>query len=648
MNIFDDLNREEVRFLSFPETGNSALDAIAVGPNGRSFPEFPSRFANSRFGASWDTAIYKDDELLEDTSLSVRYVVTVSDTARNIKVKFENEVVPDDVIKLYLVVGDKRPIDYNKPEKEDLRLANIRYSNLVEIVGFVIGDDVVKAIEDDSRLYQEYVDKFVRSFTESTSDVSALRKALSDAFTHYLENPRSNFFKRSFIGDLIKKELIKDLQEFWKPILSSLAREIRTLKIEDEKYWQPYTASGDLKSDAKYTPIFPVAEASQEVGLFFNGVIKQFEVFDTVISDYLNINTLKGKPDVIVFKDTTKNTILINIFREVYDFFKGIINFVKEGLENFIASFIDSGFTLNAFFVGVYNGVIHFIASLVDIISFFAGFLSGDSEQVFEAVRKEFEKLKEVGFFSYIYAQLAKFFEKISKRYDSSQAKYVITKNLGEDIFKVFETIITIYAGVQVVKRAARGIKGLRKQVDDTIELSSRNIDDLFTRTSDDIDELFRNKKSNKDGGILLTRSELLKFKRDIQLRYKNLGLKVEVVRNVPRFKKRLKRWNLDNTQGSFNPGPPPIMFLRPKSTQLTVQHEVWHLEDLDRLGIEQYKRTPNWSHEESVWFKILKNKSKWTKQELIDSYDYYKKTVWRAGGNPIINQDIEDIIKKK
>ncbi len=487
MSIFDEFNEEGIEalrptnrtFLNLPETSGNVLDAIAFSGSGGSFPEVQSLFKDSPFGVAWDAAIYKDDELTENTSIAVRYVVTVSNDARRIKDKFANEVVDDDVIKLYLIVQDKKPIDYYKPADKDLRLANIRYSNIAEIVGFVIGDAVVEAVDDDSYLYQEYIDKYVRSFTESKEDITLLKDALSGAFDDYLENPRSNFFKRSFIGNLIKTELKRELQEFWKPILGSLAREIRSVKIQDEKYWQPYTASGDLKEDNQYTPIFPVAEAAQEAGLFFNGVIKQFEFFDAIIADYLDINTLKSKPDVVLFKESGKNSILIKIFKEIYEFFKGIVSFVKEGLVNFIEGFVDSAFTLNAFFVGVYNGVINFIASLVDLLSFFAGFLSGDSEQVFETFRKEFEKLKEAGFFTYIYEQLTKFFDKVSNRYDTSQAKYVISKNLGEDIFKIFEVLIAVYSGVQVVKGAARTIKGLRKQVDDTIELSSRNIDEL-------------------------------------------------------------------------------------------------------------------------------------------------------------------------
>jgi len=491
MNIFDELNEEGQEALrnitgslsEFPNNEGNALDAIAFSGSENRFQGVTSPFADSPFGVAWDAAIYKNDTLIEETGIPVDYVVNVSHIKERVTNNYDNEVVGDDVIKLYLVVHDKKTINYYQTSKEDLRLANIRYSNIAEIIGFVVGDNIRRSIRNDNRFFKVHIDKFVDSFTESPTDKVILESLLSDALTHYLENPRSSLFTRSFIGSLIKEELVKDLQQFWKPILTSLAREIRTLKLEDQKYWQPYTSSGDLKSDEQFTPVFPVAEAAQEVGLFFNRVVKQFEDFDLVINEYLEIDGLKSKSGVIVFEETSHNNILIKVFREIYSFFRELFVFVKEGLEGFIQRFTDAAYTLNAFFVGVYNGIINFVASLVDAIAFFAGLLSGDSEELFEAIHQEYQKLKEAGFFEYVYTQLGKFFDKVAKRYDTTQQKYLITKNLGEDIFAIFETIIgVIYlyrAGAIVANRLAGGIQALRKQVDDTIELSSRNIDDL-------------------------------------------------------------------------------------------------------------------------------------------------------------------------
>ena len=128
---------------------------------------------------------------------------------------------------------------------------------------------------------------------------------------------------------------------------------------------------------------------------------------------------------------------------------------------------------MNAFFVGVYNGIINFIA----------GLLSGDSQELIEAISQEFEKLKEAGFFSYVFSELGKFFDKVANRYDTAQSKYVIVKNLGEDIFAIFETIIgAIYVykvGATIARGIAGGAQALKKRIDDLLDTNRGKLGDI-------------------------------------------------------------------------------------------------------------------------------------------------------------------------
>ena len=70
-------------------------------------------------------------------------------------------------------------------------------------------------------------------------------------------------------------------------------------------------------------------------------------------------------------------------------------------------------------------------------------------------------------------------------------------------------------------------------------------------------------------------------------------------------------------------------------------------LEDYNRLGIQEYKKILNWKHEESVWLKVHANRHLWTEIELADSYLYYRRTAFDEAGTPIINQEMEELIKR-
>lgn len=160
--------------------------------------------------------------------------------------------------------------------------------------------------------------------------------------------------------------------------------------------------------------------------------------------------------------------------------------------------------------------------------------------------------------------------------------------------------------------------------------------------------ELFRKTKvSKKDGGLLFKRNELRKIIQELEERFKDFKLKVEIVDAKPQHKERFKRWDFGNVQGSFAPEPSPKIYIRKNTTELTLQHELWHFEDFKRLGLEEYKKVPNWKHEESVWQKIYSTKSRWTDVELADSYLYYKNVVFREGGNPKIIQEMEQLTNR-
>lgn len=90
-------------------------------------------------------------------------------------------------------------------------------------------------------------------------------------------------------------------------------------------------------------------------------------------------------------------------------------------------------------------------------------------------------------------------------------------------------------------------------------------------------------------------------------------------------------------------------LHLRPECPKITWFHENWHFEDFLEQGWKKYTeihKTKPWLHEESVWNKIYKNKTKWREEELIESYLYYKDYCLDRGASPIINSELENLIK--
>ena len=149
------------------------------------------------------------------------------------------------------------------------------------------------------------------------------------------------------------------------------------------------------------------------------------------------------------------------------------------------------------------------------------------------------------------------------------------------------------------------------------------------------------------DNGRLLSKRVLKKRVRGLLQEYKNFNLQINFVDETTDAA-RIKDWNARNVLGSFRQGPPPKLFFRKQITELTWQHEIWHLEDLKKMGSKKFYDTPNWKKEELVWERVWKTKGKWTEEELLDSYVYYKKSCRNQMIEAIKIGELEELLKKQ
>lgn len=110
-------------------------------------------------------------------------------------------------------------------------------------------------------------------------------------------------------------------------------------------------------------------------------------------------------------------------------------------------------------------------------------------------------------------------------------------------------------------------------------------------------------------------------------------------------MKQKLKDWNARGVVGSFN-SRLKTMFVRSEVSELTVFHEMVHMKTWKRLSPEEYTKLPLWEDETIVWDAIWKTKEKWTKIELVDSYEYMNKFREESGISKIIVEEMEELVK--
>lgn len=161
-------------------------------------------------------------------------------------------------------------------------------------------------------------------------------------------------------------------------------------------------------------------------------------------------------------------------------------------------------------------------------------------------------------------------------------------------------------------------------------------------------EEIFRKAQKGSGGGQRYKRSTLRQIAKEIEKKYSDIGLKVEIVtkRSHPERYRRWTNYPNDILASCRTHEIPPVMFLRADATELTIQHEMWHIDDFRRFGFKEYHNIPNWKLEELVWERVWKQKYRWTQEEIIDSYTYYKQVITRQGGNAKEISELEKLLK--
>lgn len=478
----------------------------------------------------------------------------------------------------------------------------------------------------------------------------------------------------------------------------------------EEKNWNPLKAEGNFSPFLfPFAPVLDVLD-DKEINDFIKSGIqkltKEANTFDKKIENTLNLISQARIQTILPFSVNIPETfteLLLMKYRELRLTMDGII----ANLSNIdFSTLIKDGLNVvNAFFCGIWNGFVEAVCGIISLVQY----LFQGAELLTDLLKNFKEKgpalLEKIDDIIYQFQQID--FGKIFTKLASNIKEWVlsaptislvelayfsgmfigivvellieivfgalftggtvsivaITAKLGET-FKALGSLLlaTIKAPFKLAGKTVsafadglnwlyeflkKGTDEILRLLDEVFEvflkLSNKEADEVI----ENIDELFRKTeiKIGNDGGRLLTLKEIKKLKQLLKNVY---NIDLVIVDKTLGMKKKLADWNARGVVGSFN-STLGKMFLRSEVSELTVFHEMIHLKTWKKLSPEDYAKLPLWEDETIVWDAIWKTKHRWTKKELLDSYEYLNDKIRiPLGQEKLIIDEMEELVKLK
>ncbi|PKH50002.1 hypothetical protein CXF68_04470 [Tenacibaculum sp. Bg11-29] len=379
----------------------------------------------------------------------------------------------------------------------------------------------------------------------------------------------------------------------------------------------------NLKALGQFLISMPIATAKLLLGLFTKASNAKITIDPGAIGYYLGFLVGFIASEVVMFFATGGTGTIAKGVKAVFKSYKELLNMAARTVAKTATVTVNTFLTIIQKLKELIKNLPKHLNTLKGWIDEFVDKLIKVANQLFKGFEAVLELLFDLGVV-------------IVQKLDPETGK-VLVQGADGVIYAIKQADKTIFEGSKTA------IEGFLNKIDDI----SKSGGNAKKKVQQHLDEVLERRKFNDfDGGILLSERVLKKRIKKLLQKYKNFNLEVRFVDETTNVKK-LKDWNARKVLGSFKQGPPPTLFFRKEVTELTWQHELWHLEDLKRLGTKKFYQTSNWKHEESVWNKIWKTKNKWTEEELVDSYFYYKKTARGEIGTWNRIQEMEELLEK-
>jgi|GEM_PF-1394484 len=247
-----------------------------------------------------------------------------------------------------------------------------------------------------------------------------------------------------FVARLLK--LPKDLLVF---LLKKLAALLSELKLENKRYWLP--GNRNEKGRLDYTPLLPVnIQGPYEL------VEKAFSKIDSVITLFL------GEPHDEV-NDPDKKGVLA-FLRHYYGEIRKTLREFNGVVKELVTTLQEAIYILNAFLVGIYNGVINVVTGFIRLVAVVLDLMDAERLRLFlEGLKKLRAQIREKGFLRFMKTMLGQIISELKKRYSSDKGIYELAKNLGEDLAElIVDTIIALATGgATIIDKIKVFLKGL-------------------------------------------------------------------------------------------------------------------------------------------------------------------------------------------
>ena len=500
--------------------------ADRFGLSDSTFLEGNNFFKESPFGEHWDKnlnswakeifgtsrIIFGKNVVVADLSYKVRNSAisdlnTILGRSKEPKYSFKIYAHPDgeEVLRMYNDKGNKPEKDYEVLVFIETDDGKFDFGKIVRVKfgPKVIEDLKYKAFGEwywDDRDPKDIVDYLIDSVNQITDDKKVKEEIENDDFKDLMiraiefEYDNKKFDSLSWLAIILRAEgYIGNKLYGWTVDLSQWLRE---RKYEDEKYW-----NGDLP-DSKYTPAFLpdflVKENDQSLKDALN---KPFDDARLMVN-----NKVQGNNPVYILTKTWLHGLI--------DSLQGTVNFFVESLslpDGNIKNYIKH---LNAFWVGVWNGIMELLAGVVELVGLIILILKNEigfriTDQLYEKFENFLNKLaaETEQFFKGLLNDVMRLFVDFTDWYNNYEGKsYYFVKNIAELIPEIITFLIPALKGSKLAKAGKLGkeiaeetqeqiVKNTKEAIesgkaDDLIDQAKKQADEQLDKSGKEIDEL--------------------------------------------------------------------------------------------------------------------------------------------------------------
>jgi len=345
----------------------------------------------------------------------------------------------------------------------------------------------------------------------------------------------------------------------------------------------------------------------------------------------------------------------------IEDIIKGIDNNIKS-IENFKKWMIGSrdDIKLNiAYFCGIYNGIVEFIASFIDIALLainivISDLLGGETNLEFLEIREAVEET-----LSKILQDPGKVFNDIIEavknykysRYDDPKInQYQLQYNEGEDTILAVDIIITIVTIIKALAKLAKLLPKFTKWIEEVLARGgkgARKIEASLLRRGKYLGQIL------DDADFIRIENYLKKIKVELQI-----GNGKGIIEVEGYFLKSGKPLLLEphNAAMFVTDGVKMKIILRENATVYEVLHELMHMRDCQNIGMKAFMNKSLIEREKFVYDKMVEYSKYLNRKELKHAEWYINDRYYKYGitdnlGNPIketLPSNLDDIPKKR